>query len=363
MLGIKIQTLCDAGFAEVGSTCERISEEVLYGVTITQELEDVLINLYRFIDPAGAFTVARQFSDEVLIQANTILTEFMILPLRVGGEGGIQIYFDGIDFTMIDFGFILCSILGVLTILYIHSKVNAINFTHKFTKSIEVKEEAYKFTNTKLNLNLLRYNFSFWHQVIGEIKLNFLQVAPGWKLILVYGMSMLYIYEYEKMLLAFPMFIIIIFRVISNSACRDYIYNTHSIANASRVSTPILLLAKWVANFIILNVYLSGALIRITLAGDTVLIYSYIVGIIFLVSLALFLVMYTHSSKLFDAFTLLSVYLTTAGTVGFFTYITLDPALVSVRRSTGYIFLTMVLVVLTVCKDRICRNLKMLVRV
>ncbi|OON92509.1 MAG: hypothetical protein ATN33_07190 [Epulopiscium sp. Nele67-Bin001] len=337
--------------------------EVLNNVTITQQIEDMLINLWRFIDPAGAFTIARQFSTEVLIQANTILTNFKVLPMMMGEEGGIPIYFDGIDFTMIDFGFILCSILGVLTILYIYSKVNVINFTHKFTKSIEVKEEAYKFTNTKLNLNPLQYNFSFWNQVIMEIKLSFLQLATGWKLILVYGMSMLYTFEYERMLLAFPVFIIFIFRVISNSACRDYIYNTHSIASVSSVSTPILLGAKWIANFIILNVYLSGALIRITLAGDMTIIYSYIVGIIFLVSFALFLGIYTHSSKLFDALTVLSVYLTTGGIVGFFTYITLDPALVSVRRSTGYIFLTMVLVVLTVCKDRICRKLKMLVRV
>jgi ABC-type transport system involved in multi-copper enzyme maturation permease subunit len=97
--------------------------------------------------------------------------------------------------------------------------------------------------------------------------------------------------------------------LLSGLGCRENRYDTRQIVFAAPHPIASQLPAAWLAAFVVTAVMGSGALVKFTLAGETLSLLGWLTGAVFIPSLALALGTLTGSSKAFEVLYVLCTYM------------------------------------------------------
>ncbi len=316
--------------------------------------KDLVMKFLRLFDVTGSALLNNQMGIDVFEQSKEVLSDIRILAVR---EPHIivteQLYLNEITLILTDIFLIMGTILISFIMLYISSMCIGSKFkTIKYTN--EVVDSDFKFAREKMNINSIVRKPNILTQLQLEIKLIWTTIPKFWRNILKIIFILGYVNNLEVMQsqMVLPLIMVIFVKCLSTSSCRDYLFGTYPIVGSVLGGKLHFIGIRWFANFIIINIVLSGIIFRTAGVGQGLALFSYFSGLIFMLSIATFFGEFTQRETFFECIFLILTY-ASINTIDWAIFITLDQNYLSNTRSLIYLCLGILGIILVIIKEKV----------
>ncbi|ONI47884.1 hypothetical protein AN643_03790 [Candidatus Epulonipiscioides saccharophilum] len=330
---------------------------VTYYCMVVNEIFNEDTSIVKYFDITGLSNILQEIQSAVFKQSDgQIEVSLRILSFKEGGS--LPLYFDGIHFNSFDIIFTISLIIIAFIMLFIVSNLVGTNFKNfKIGRqNVPIEEPASLIANTSLlDFNTITRNLRFTTLLMTEIKYN-LKASPIWWIGLMLFITIFaYIYPYAQT--SITVFIVLFVQYLASSSCREALYSTEDLINSSPIGRAKFLVIKWLSHFIVITICSSGVIIRTLLSGYFIGIYGYLAGIIFIISLALFLGEYTKRETFLQCYMPIVLYLIINGYFPV-AYLIMDPRFENITQSTKYLLAGILFFILMLFKDKILKIIR-----
>ncbi|OON95263.1 MAG: hypothetical protein ATN31_11395 [Candidatus Epulonipiscioides saccharophilum] len=332
---------------------------------------DLVLSITQLFDVSGLSLISHELKTIIFEQYNG---QYELISLLFNARkiyDGLPLYLSGVRFDLFDLVIGIGIVIIIIIMLFLSSQFIGAKFkTPKLNlpdiqmpnipilKSINSKAKLtnnntdFTFNEKSLNFESIKRESNFIDLIIAELKVNY-STNPVWwycliALITILGYTL--ILGYVQYML--PLVIVVFVYYLSNSSCRESFYATEDIVHSSTNGRFKFVLAKWIAHSIIITIFSSGVLLRTIASGYFIGIFGYFAGLVFIVSLALFLGEYTKRPIFLQVYMLVTTYFSINKIITR-DYIKISPNSQDIPASVEYLLMGVGFLMLVLCKDKI----------